>query len=200
MDRATGAPMVIASTEGGMNIEEVAENTPEKITREPVHPLLGLQAYQARKIAAALGFAAGSSEPGGEALRSRSANSSSARDCSHGRGQPARRHAGRPRAGARCEVQLRRQRALPAARTSSRCATRPRKTRAKSPPASSSLNYIGLDGNIACLVNGAGLAMATMDIIQHYGGKPGELPRRRRRRQPRSRSPRRSRSSSATRT
>jgi len=41
------------------------------------------------------------------------------------------------------------------------------------------LNYIGLDGNIACLVNGAGLAMATMDIIKFYGGKPAELPRRR---------------------
>ena len=46
-----------------------------------------------------------------------------------------------------------------------------------------SLNYIKLDGNIACLVNGAGLAMATMDIIQHYGGKPGELPRCGRRRE-----------------
>ena len=59
------------------------------------------------------------------------------------------------------------------------------------------LNYIKLDGNIGCLVNGAGLAMATMDIIKHYGGEPGELPRRRRRRDARSRSPRRSRSSSS---
>ena len=46
------------------------------------------------------------------------------------------------------------------------------------------LNYIKLDGNIGCMVNGAGLAMATMDIIKHYGGDAGQLPRRRRRREP----------------
>src|SRR5262249_19816962 len=50
MDRATSAPIVIASTEGGVDIETVAEKTPEKIFREPVHPLIGLQPYQARKI------------------------------------------------------------------------------------------------------------------------------------------------------
>ena len=53
------------------------------------------------------------------------------------------------------------------------------------------LNYIGLDGEIGCIVNGAGLAMATMDMIKHAGGEPGELPRRRRRRVARSASPRR---------
>ena len=57
------------------------------------------------------------------------------------------------------------------------------------------LSYISLDGNIGCMVNGAGLAMSTMDIIKFYGGAAGELPRRRRRRDRRRRSPRRSRSS-----
>src|SRR5438876_914228 len=51
LDRATGAPVVVASTEGGVDIESVAEKTPEKIIREPVHPLLGLQPFQARKLA-----------------------------------------------------------------------------------------------------------------------------------------------------
>ena len=56
LDRASGAPSSIASTEGGMDIEAVAEHTPEKIFREPVHPLLGLQAFQTRKLAQALGL------------------------------------------------------------------------------------------------------------------------------------------------
>ncbi|PWU10798.1 MAG: succinate--CoA ligase subunit beta, partial [Verrucomicrobia bacterium] len=56
LDRAIGAPMIIASTEGGVEIEDVAEKTPEKIIKEPVHPLLGLQAYQARNLAHRLGF------------------------------------------------------------------------------------------------------------------------------------------------
>ncbi len=60
-------------------------------------------------------------------------------------------------------------------RRSTPCATWPRRTAAKSPRANSDLNYIGLDGNIACLVNGAGLAMATMDIIQHHGGEPANF-------------------------
>ena len=56
LDRASSAPVVIASTEGGMDIEAVAEHTPEKIFREPVHPLLGLQPYQTRKLAKELGL------------------------------------------------------------------------------------------------------------------------------------------------
>ena len=56
LDRASSTPVIIASTEGGMDIEAVAAKTPEKIFREPVHPLLGLQAYQTRKLARALGL------------------------------------------------------------------------------------------------------------------------------------------------
>ncbi|MCE9611325.1 MAG: acetate--CoA ligase family protein, partial [Chthoniobacter sp.] len=56
LDRASSAPVVIASTEGGMDIEHVAEHTPEKIFREPIHPVLGLQPYQTRKLAKALGL------------------------------------------------------------------------------------------------------------------------------------------------
>jgi succinyl-CoA synthetase beta subunit len=56
LDRASSAPVVIASTEGGMDIESVAAKTPERIFREPIHPTLGLQSYQTRKLAAALGL------------------------------------------------------------------------------------------------------------------------------------------------
>src|SRR3954466_5203916 len=56
VDRATAAPLVVASTEGGVEIEAVAAKTPEKIMREPVHPLAGLQPYQERKLAKQLGF------------------------------------------------------------------------------------------------------------------------------------------------
>ncbi len=183
LDRATSAPVVIASTEGGMDIEEVAEHTPEKIMSEPIHPLLGLQGYQTRKLA-------GSARP--DAVRcsnqacklfTRMYKLFVERDCSHGRSQPARHHARRPPPRARCEIQLRRQRALPAAARSSRCATPAEEDPREVAASEFDLNYIGLDGNIACLVNGAGLAMATMDIIQHSRRQARELPRCRRRRQ-----------------
>ena len=86
-----------------------------------------------------------------------------------------------------------------ATRTWRRCATSTRRIRAEIEAKRYDLTFIKLDGNIGCMVNGAGLAMATMDIIKLYGGAAGELPRRRRRRHRRSRSPRRSRSSPPTR-
>ena len=78
-------------------------------------------------------------------------------------------------ARARRQDQLRRQRALPPPRARASCATSTRRTRSRSRPRSSDLSYIALDGNIGCLVNGAGLAMATMDIIKYYGGEPANF-------------------------
>src|SRR6187401_3635348 len=63
LDRATGAPMIVASTEGGVEIEAVAAKTPEKIIREPVDRLAGLQPYQARKLAKQLGFTSAQMKP-----------------------------------------------------------------------------------------------------------------------------------------
>ena len=68
MDRATGGPVVIASTEGGVDIESVAEHTPEKISRELVDPAMGLQHYQARKIAQGLGFGGALNKPAAEVI------------------------------------------------------------------------------------------------------------------------------------
>ena len=69
MDRASGAPVIVASTEGGMSIEDVARDTPEKILRQGVHPLLGLQAYEIRKLAAGLGIGGDTAKQFGKSSR-----------------------------------------------------------------------------------------------------------------------------------
>lgn len=173
LDRETSAPVVIASTAGGMDIEEVAEHTPEKIMREPVHPLLGLQPYQTRKLAKALGLT-GSLLNQATKLFSAMYRLFIERDCSLIEVNPlVVTPDGRLLAlDAKFNFDdnaLYRQPAIVAMRDKSE--EDPREVAASE----YNLNYIGLDGNIACLVNGAGLAMATMDIIQHYGGKPANF-------------------------
>ena len=92
-----------------------------------------------------------------------------------GRDQPAGRHRRRRRHRARRQDELRRQRALPPPGHRRRCATSTRRIRRELEAAKHDLNYIKLDGNIGCMVNGAGLAMATMDIIKLYGGEPANF-------------------------
>jgi succinyl-CoA synthetase beta subunit len=173
LDRATAAPLIVASTEGGVEIEAVAAKSPEKIIREPINPLAGLQPFQTRKLAKQLGF--GSSQ-----LKSASKlfeglyRTFIAFDCSMVEVNPLvlttkgevlaldakfnfddnalYRH---PEIAAMRDV----------------AEEDPREVEASK----HGLNYIGLDGNIACLVNGAGLAMATMDIIKFYGGEPANF-------------------------
>ena len=173
MDRATGAPMVIASTEGGVNIEEVAEKHPDKIIRVPVHPLLGLQQHQARSIAAALGFRGGPFRQATDLLLALYRLFVGC-DCSMVEINP--RGATRVGRGLALDAKLNfddyalfRHKDVVAMRDESE--EDPREVEASK----HGLNYIGLDGSIACLVNGAGLAMATMDIIQYAGGKPANF-------------------------
>ena len=173
LDRSSSAPMIIASTAGGMDIEEVAEHTPEKIFRESIHPLLGLQAFQTRKLAQKLGLAG--------PLASQATKLFTAmyrlfieRDCSMIEVNPlVVTPDGRLLAlDAKFNFDdnaLYRQPEIVAMRDKSE--EDPREVAASE----HSLNYIGLDGNIACLVNGAGLAMATMDIIQYAGGQPANF-------------------------
>ena len=172
-DRATSGYTIIASTEGGVNIEEVAEHTPEKIVKVAVNPALGLQAYQSRNLATALG------------LRGPLINQAVKLfgnlftlfvkcDCSMVEVNPlVVTKDGRLMAlDAKFNFDdnaLYRQPDVVAMRDKTE--EDPREVAASE----FNLNYIGLDGNIACLVNGAGLAMATMDIIQHYGGKPANF-------------------------
>jgi len=177
LDRATSRPVMMASTEGGVDIEEVAAKTPEKIIKETIDPALGLMPYQARKVAAALGLR-------GDLL-----------------GQGAKLLAGVYRTWWECDASLleinplcviltnENKTALQAVdaklvlednalyRHPDLQAMRDLGEEAPLEIEASkhSLNYIKLDGNIACLVNGAGLAMATMDIIQHFGGRPANF-------------------------
>jgi succinyl-CoA synthetase beta subunit len=173
VDRSSCAPMIIASTAGGMDIEEVAGHTPEKIFRESIHPLLGLQAFQTRKLAHQLGLT-GPLASQATKLFSAMYRLFVARDCSMIEVNPlVVTPDGRLLAlDAKFNFDdnaLYRQPDIVAMRDKSE--EDPREVAASE----HSLNYIGLDGNIACLVNGAGLAMATMDIIKFAGGEPANF-------------------------
>jgi succinyl-CoA synthetase beta subunit len=173
LDRATSAPIVIASTEGGMDIEAVAEHTPEKIFSESVHPLLGLQPYQTRKIAKNLGLT-GKQAAQGAKLIAALYKCFIESDCSMVEVNPlVITPTGEVQAlDAKFNFDdnaLYRHPEIVALRDEDE--EDPREVAASK----FGLNYIGLDGNIACLVNGAGLAMATMDIIQYCGGKPANF-------------------------
>ena len=167
----------MASTEGGMDIEEVAAKTPEKSSRNRIDPAVGLMPYQARKLAVALGLK-------GDLIAARretllgvyktwwecdaamvEINPLCIVDRAGRQGEPRRR---------RRQDRPGRQRALPPHNIQAM-----RDLTEEAPleieASKFNLNYIKLDGNIACLVNGAGLAMATMDIIQHFGGSPANF-------------------------
>ena len=172
MDRETRRPVIIASTEGGMDIEEVAERTPEKILREPIHPLAGLQAYQVRKLCQQLGLET-TARQFGRLLHSLYKLFSES-DCSMVEINPVvvttDDHVYALDAKFNFDDNaLFRHPEIMAMRDKEE--EDPREVAASE----HELNYIGLDGNIACLVNGAGLAMATMDIIKHFGGEPANF-------------------------
>ncbi len=173
LDRATGAPMIVASTEGGVEIEAVAEKTPEKIIREPVDRLAGLQPYQTRKLAKQLGFTSEQIKPAAK-LFDGLYRTFLALDCSMVEVNPlVVTDQGEVLAlDAKFNFDdnaLYRHPEVAAMRDTGE--EDPREVEASK----YGLNYIGLDGNIACLVNGAGLAMATMDIIKFYGGSPANF-------------------------
>ena len=164
LDRATAAPLIVASSEGGVDIETVAAKSPEKIIREPIDPLTGLQPFQTRKVTKQLGFESSQLKSAAKLFEGLY-RTFVAFDCSMVEVNPLiittkgdvlaldakfnfddnalYRH---PEIAALRDV----------------AEEDPREVEASK----HGLNYIGLDGNIACLVNGAGLAMATMDIIK----------------------------------
>jgi succinyl-CoA synthetase beta subunit len=172
MDRESCQPVIVVSTEGGMDIEEVAEKTPEKILREYVNPLAGLQAYQVRKLCENLGLQT-TARQFGRLLHSLYKLFIDC-DCSMVEINPVvittEDHVYALDAKFNFDDNaLYRHPEISAMRDKEE--EDPREVAA----AEYDLNYIGLDGNIACLVNGAGLAMATMDIIKHYGGDPANF-------------------------
>ena len=173
LDRATGAPLIVASTEGGVEIEAVAEKSPEKIMREPIDPLAGLQPFQARKLAKQLRFESGQIKAASK-LFDGLYRTFVGLDCSMVEVNPlVVTKSGEVLAlDAKFNFDdnaLYRHPEVAAMRDTAE--EDPREVEASK----HGLNYIGLDGTIACLVNGAGLAMATMDIIKFYGGSPANF-------------------------
>jgi succinyl-CoA synthetase beta subunit len=173
MDRESGVPVVVVSTEGGVDIETVAEKSPDKIYREQVHPLLGMQPYTALKLARHLEFS-GDQLKAAAKLIMNVYKLFTTLDCSLVEINPlAVTKSGEVLAlDAKFEFDdnaLYRHPEIAAMRDENE--EDPREVEASK----FSLNYIGLDGDIACLVNGAGLAMATMDIIKYAGGRPANF-------------------------
>jgi succinyl-CoA synthetase beta subunit len=177
LDRAVSKPLIMASTEGGMDIEEVAEKTPEKIIKEHVDPAIGFQPYQGRKISAALGLKGDLANQCGKLL------------------------AGVYKTWWECDASLVEinplcicvgpdgkekiiavdakigldDNALYRHKEIQEMRDLAEESPLEIEASKFNLNYIKLDGSIACLVNGAGLAMATMDIIQHFGASPANF-------------------------
>jgi succinyl-CoA synthetase beta subunit len=173
LDRATAAPVIVASTEGGVEIEAVAAKSPEKIIREPIDPLAGLQPFQTRKLAKQLGFESSQLKSASKLFEGLY-RTFVAYDCSMVEVNPlvVTTKGDVLALDAKFNFDdnaLYRHPEIAALRDIAE--EDPREVEASK----HGLNYIGLDGNIACLVNGAGLAMATMDIIKFYGGEPANF-------------------------
>jgi succinyl-CoA synthetase beta subunit len=173
VDRASGGPVLMVSSEGGVNIEEVAAKTPELIYREPFSPDAGLQSFQARKLAAQLGLK-GASVRSAESFMRSLCRVFVACDCSLAEINPlvVTKSGELVALDAKMTFDdnaLFRHKDLAELRDISE--EEPAEVRA----GQAGLSYVKLDGNIGCLVNGAGLAMSTMDLIKLHGGEPANF-------------------------
>ncbi len=173
LDRSKGQNVIMYSTEGGMDIEEVAHKTPEKIFKEWVHPGGGLQGFQARKIAFNFGLS-------GEAFKNcvkfvtNLYNAYVGLDCSMLEINPLFKTSDEKIIAVDCKMNLddnalMRHPDLAAMRDT----TEEDPTEVEA--GQYNLNFVKLDGNVGCMVNGAGLAMATMDMIKLSGGEPANF-------------------------
>ncbi|MDE3252977.1 MAG: ADP-forming succinate--CoA ligase subunit beta [Bacteroidota bacterium] len=173
LDRAKGMNVIMYSTEGGMDIEEVAHNTPDKIFKEWVHPGGFLQGFQARKIAFNLGLS-------GEAFKScvkfvtNLYKAYLGLDCSMVEINPLFKTSDDKMIAVDCKMNiddnaLMRHPDIAALRD----VTEEDPTEVEA--GQYNLNFVKLDGNVGCMVNGAGLAMATMDMIKLSGGEPANF-------------------------
>ena len=178
VDRAKGCPVMMVSREGGVEIEEVAARNPEAIVKEWLHPHLGLQPYQLRRLTAALGLE-------GELAKQASATMAALakifveKDCSLAEINPlvlTKEAGGQPGRILAIDAKFNFDdnalfRHADVAEMFDPTEENPNEIRASK----HNLTYIALDGNIGCLVNGAGLAMSTMDIIKLHGGEPANF-------------------------
>ena len=173
LDRSKGQNVIMYSTEGGMNIEDVAHDTPEKIFKEWVHPSGGLQSFQARKIAFNLGLS-------GDAFKNcvrfviNLYNAYVDLDCSMLEINPLFKAADNKIVAVDCKMNLDDNALMRHADLASlRDVTEEDSTEVEA--GKYNLNFVKLDGNVGCMVNGAGLAMATMDMIKLSGGEPANF-------------------------
>jgi succinyl-CoA synthetase beta subunit len=173
LNREAGRLAFVASAAGGMDIEEVAEHTPEKIIRVNVHPTAGLEDFQCRQLAFGLGFTGPQVAQFGKIAHA-IYKLYLDRDASLIEVNPLIVTQGGDLLALDAKINIEdnalfRHKDLAAWRDASQEDAMERKA------AEHELNYVSLDGNIACMVNGAGLAMATMDLIQLHGGKPANF-------------------------
>lgn len=173
LDRQTSKNVIIYTTEGGMDIEEVAEHTPEKIHKEWIDPLTGLTGFQARKIAYNLGLEGQANKEMVKfvmALYAAYVNT----DSDMFEINPVLKTSDDRILAVDAKVSLDENalyRHVDLAELRDESEEDPTEVEAKK----SNLNYVKLDGNVGCMVNGAGLAMATMDIIKLSGGEPANF-------------------------
>lgn len=173
LDRASKMPVLMCSTEGGMEIEKVAEETPELIFKEHFDPHFGLQGYQVRKLCSKLGIVGASVRSADRFMRTLCRLYVNL-DCSLAEINPLVVTGAGELIALDAKISfdsnaMYRQKAVAEYRDLSE--EEPTEIRASE----AGLSYIKLEGNIACLVNGAGLAMATMDIIKLHGGEPANF-------------------------
>lgn len=173
VDRSIGRVTIMASTEGGMEIEEVAEKHPEKILKESIDPLTGIMPYQARKIAYGLGLKDKTAQAMVKFILALEKCFEDC-DCSLAEINPLVVTKEGDVLALDCKMNfddnaLFRHKDIEALRDFSEEDVR------EVEASKYDLSYIGLNGNIGCMVNGAGLAMATMDIIKLHGGEPANF-------------------------
>ncbi|MBL7718762.1 MAG: ADP-forming succinate--CoA ligase subunit beta [Flavipsychrobacter sp.] len=173
LDRAEKRNVIMYSTEGGMDIEEVAHHTPEKIFKEWIHPGMPLQAFQARKIAFNFGLS-------GEAFKNMVKfvtnlyNAYVGLDCSMLEINPLFKSADDKIIAVDCKMGLD-ENALMRHPDLADMRDKSEEDPTEVEAGEYNLNYVKLDGNVGCMVNGAGLAMATMDMIKLAGGEPANF-------------------------
>ena len=173
LDRVTSRPVIVASTEGGVEIEKVAHDTPEKLFKVFVDPAYGLADFQVRELLGRLGLAGAEGKNAGKLIRSLFAmyweTDASMIEINPLITTPAGQVLALDAKVSFDDSALFRHPEIVALRDLNE--EDPKEIEA----AKHGLSYIALEGNIACLVNGAGLAMSTMDIIKHFGGSPANF-------------------------
>jgi succinyl-CoA synthetase beta subunit len=173
LDRSKGCDVIMASTEGGVDIESVAANTPEKIIKEWIDPAVGLQGFQARKIAFALGLTGNAFKEMVKFITSLY-KAYLATDSSQFEINPVLKTSDDKIIAVDAKVNLD-DNALFRHRDLEELRDKTEEDPLEVEAGEAGLNYIKLDGNVGCMVNGAGLAMATMDMIKLSGGEPANF-------------------------